>query len=218
VRGIRARARAGAPQPLCYNTRHMSRKRSWRVAVLLVATALGLTPVRPGDAALFLLTERDRGEAIRVGKRSVLSEEFGGEWVVAGAGGQRVVVMTPFHRLALAARNSAFQHRELRARDIDALLKEHEGKLTFWATLRGPKADFARFYGAGLLVQQEEIKPTFTQNERTALREDDGRFTARCIYVFPVERLDPKAKVLLVVRDPDEKPVARFTVDLSTMR
>ena len=196
----------------------MSRKRSWRVAVLFLAAALGLTPARPVDAAVFVLTERDRGEALRIGKRSVLSEEFGGEWMVAGPGGQRVVVMTPFHRLALAARNSAFQHRELRPRDINTLLKEHEGKLIFWATLRGPKADFARFYGAALMVRQEEIKPTFTQNERTALRDDDGRFTARCIYVFPSEGLDPKAKVLLVVRDPDEKPVARFTVDLSVMR
>lgn len=195
----------------------MSRKCSWRVAVLLAA-ALGLTAARPADAALFVLTERDRSEAIRVGKRSVLSEEFGGEWMVAGVGGQRVVVMTPFHRLALAARNSAFQHRELRPRDINALLKEHEGKLIFWTTLRGSKADFARFYGAALLVQQEEIKPTFSQNERTALRDDDGRFIARCIYVFPMEGIDPRAKVLLVVRDPDEKPVARFTVDLSSMR
>lgn len=196
----------------------MSRKRSWRAAVLLLAAALWLTPARPLDAALFALTERDRTEAIRVGKRSVLGEEFGAEWTVAGVGGQTVVVMTAFHRLALAARNSAFQNRELKPRDIDALLQEHEGKLLFWATLRGAKADFARFYAPALMVQQEEIKPTFTQNERTAARDDDGRFTARCLYVFPVEGLNPKAKVLLVVRDPDEKQVARFAVDLSAMR
>lgn len=196
----------------------MSRKRSWRAAVLLLAAALGLTPARPLDAALFVLTERDRTEAIRVGKRSVLSEEFGAEWTVAGVGGQTVVVMTAFHRLALAARNSAFQNREMKPRDIDALLKEHEGKLVFWATLRGAKVDFARFYAPALMVRQGEIKPTFTQNERTAARDDDGRFTARCLYVFPVEGLNPKAKVLLVVRDPDEKQVARFTVDLSVMR
>ncbi len=75
-----------------------------------------------------------------------------------------------------------------------------------------------RFYAPALLVQQEEIRPTFTQNERTAKPDEDGRFTARCIYVFPSEGLDPMAKLLLVVRDPDERQVARFTVDLSAMR
>lgn len=196
----------------------MNWKRSWRAAVLLVGAACALAPTRPAGAALLVLSERDRSEAIRVGKRSVLGEEFGGEWKVAGVGGQSVVVMTAFHRLALAARNSAFQNRELKPRDIDSLLKEHEGKLIVWATLRGAKADFARFYAPVLLVQQEEIRPTFTQNERTAKADEDGRFTARCMYVFPSERLDSKAKVLLVVRDPDERQVARFTVDLSAMR
>ncbi len=196
----------------------MSRKRSWRLAVLLLAAGLWLAPTQRLDAALFTLTERDRADAIRTGKRSVLSEEFGAEWTVAGVGGQTVVVMTAFHRLALASRNSAFQNRELKPRDIDALLKAHEGKLVFWATLRGSRADFARFYAPGLLVQQEEIKPAFTQNERTAIRDDDGRFTARCLYVFPTEALDPKSKVLLIVRDPEEKQTARFTVDLSAMR
>jgi hypothetical protein len=196
----------------------MNWKRSWRAAVLLVGAACALALTRPAGAALLVLSERDRSEAIRVGKRSVLGEEFGGEWKVAGVGGQSVVVMTAFHRLALAARNSAFQNRELKPRDIDSLLKEHQGKLIFWATLRGAKADFARFYAPVLLVQQEEIRPTFTQNERTAKADEDGRFTARCMYVFPSEGLNSKAKVLLVVRDPDERQVARFTVDLSAMR
>ncbi len=196
----------------------MNSKRSWRAAVLLVGAAFALAPARPADAALLVLTERDRSEAIRVGKRSVLAEEFGGEWKVTGVGGQSVVVMTAFHRLALAARNSAFQNRALKPRDIDSLLKAHDGKLIFWATLRGGKADFARFYAPVLLVQQEEIRPTFTQNERTAKADEDGRFTARCMYVFPSEGLNSNAKVLLVVRDPDERQVARFTVDLSGMR
>jgi hypothetical protein len=196
----------------------MNWKCSWRAVALLVGAAFAHAPARPADAALLVLTERDRGEAIRVGKRSVLSEEFGGEWKVAGVGGQSVVVMTAFHRLALAARNSAFQNRELKPRDIESLLKAHDGKLIFWATLRGGKADFARFYAPVLLVQQEEIRPTFTQNERTAKADDDGRFTARCMYVFPSEGLNSNAKVLLVVRDPDERQVARFTVDLSAMR
>jgi hypothetical protein len=36
--------------------------------------------------------------------------------------------------------------------------------------------------------------------------------------VFPAEGLDPRATVTLLVRNGDEKLVAKFTVDLSTMR
>jgi hypothetical protein len=69
-----------------------------------------------------------------------------------------------------------------------------------------------------LVAGRQEIKPEFVQNERTALREEDGRYTARCLYVFPADGLDPKARVALVVRDSDERPMAQFTVDLSAMR
>ena len=196
----------------------MSRKRSWCLAALLLAAGLWQQPPRPVDAALFTLTERDQAEAVRIGRRSVVSEEFGAEWTVAGGSGQRLVVMTGFHRLALAARNSAFQNQELKPKDIESLLKETEGRLVLWVTLRGGKSDFARFFAPALMWQQQEIKAAFAQNERTALRDDDGRYTARCMYVFPIEGLDPKGKVLLVVRDPDDKQVARFTVDLSAMR
>jgi hypothetical protein len=36
--------------------------------------------------------------------------------------------------------------------------------------------------------------------------------------VFPNTGLKPSGAVALVVRDPDKKQVAKFTVDLSTMR
>ena len=87
-----------------------------------------------------------------------------------------------------------------------------------WATLRGGAPDFARFYAPLLLRGQQEIKPSFAQNERTALREEDGSYTARCMYVFPANELDAKGRVVLLVKDQEAKPVARFTVDLAAMR
>jgi hypothetical protein len=69
-----------------------------------------------------------------------------------------------------------------------------------------------------LVARQQEIKASFAQNERTALRDNDGQFTARCLYVFPAEGVDPKATVTLLVRDVEEKVVAKFTVDLAAMR
>lgn len=183
-----------------------------------MAAWLSLICSTPLDAASFTLTPQDREEAMRVGRRSVTSESWAGEWRVAGDAGQVVTVMTPFHRLALAARNSAFQDKELKPRDVESVLKEQQGKVVLWATLRGAKVDFARFFTPALMARQQEIKASFSQNERTALRGDDGTFTARCLYVFPAEGLDPRTTVTLLVRDGDDKVVARFTVDLSAMR
>ena len=140
-----------------------------------MAAGLSLICSAPIDAALFTLTPQDRDEAVRVGRRSVTTENWGSEWRVGGGEGQVLTVMTPFHRLALAARNSAFQDKELRPRDVESALKDQQGKVVLWATLRGAKADFARFYTPALVARQQEIKASFTQNERTALRGEDGQ-------------------------------------------
>jgi hypothetical protein len=184
----------------------------------MLAAVLSLTWISPLDALLLTLSPRDREEAVLTGRRSVIDDGWGGEWRVDADAGQRVMVMTPFHRLALAARNSAFQDREMKPQEVESVLKNQEGKLVFWATLRGSRADFARFYAPALVARRHEIKAAFAQNERTALRGDDGQFTARCVYVFPGEDVDPRGIVTLLVRDPEEKVVAKFTVDLSTMR
>ena len=173
----------------------------------------------PLDAASFALTAPERDAAIRIGKRSITTEDFGAEWKVNGeAPGQVVLVMTPFHRLALAARNSAFRNEELRPRDVEAATKSQDSVLTLWTTLKGNRADFARFYTPVLMNGSREIKPSFAQNERTARREEDGSFTARCVYVFPADGLKRDDRVTLVVKDAEAKPVARFNMDLAAMR
>ena len=171
------------------------------------------------EAASFTLTPQQRDAAMEMGRQSVTSDRFGTEWKVGGDGtAEGLVVMTPFYRLALAARNATFKSEELKPKDVDALLKEQEGKLTVWATLKGPKADFARFYIPVLMSGPQQIKPTFTQNERTARREDDGAYTARCLYVFPAEALKSNEPVTLIVKNPEGKDIAKFSVNLSAMR
>ncbi len=191
---------------------------SRRHAAWIVCAISWLAAVTSPEAASFSLTPEQRSAAMGVGKKSIVTEQWAGEWKVGDGPGQFVVVMTPFHRLALAARNSAFKQEDVKAKDVETLVKNEEGRLTLWAVLRGPRVDFARFFQPVLVAGGQEIKASFVQNERTALREDDGRFTARCLYVFPVEGVDPQATVTLLVRDVDAKPVARFTVNLSTMR
>lgn len=194
-------------------------KRFGSCCLLVLAVGGCLLTVSRLDAASFTLTPEQRDDAIRMGKRSIVSGAFDAEWSVSGAeAGQALMVMTPFHRLALAARNSAFKSQELKPQDVEALLKEQAGTLTLWATLRGGAADFARFYTPLLVSGREQIKPSFTQNERTARREDDGSYTARCMYVFPSGGLKPNDTVTLIVKGSDDKQVAKFTVDLSAMR
>jgi hypothetical protein len=171
------------------------------------------------DAVSLTLSPKERDAAIEMGRQSIITDRFGGEWKVSGEGaGEALVVMTPFHRLALAARNSAFKSEELKPKDVDALVREQEGKLTLWATLRGGKVDFARFYTPLLVNGQRQIKASFTQNERTARREDDGGYTARCLYVFPTEGLKPGEPLTLIVKDTNDAQVAKFTLNLSAMR
>ncbi len=173
----------------------------------------------PLSAASFSLTPRETEEAIRFGQRSVVSEDFDREWKIAGASGESLTVVTPFFRLVQAARNATFKSETLKPQEIDSLLKERQGKLFFWASLRGRQADFSRWYRAVLLVSgKDEIKPSFVQNERTPLRQEDGRFLSRSLYVFPTDGLAPKGRVTLVVRDKDEHEVAKFPIDLSAMR
>jgi hypothetical protein len=192
----------------------------WRLSpVFFLWLMLLLWPAAGARAATFTLGERDQESAIAAGRQSIFAADFDAEWQVTNPAGDTLTVMTPFHRLALAARNAAFRNDALRPRDIETLVRSVTGKLEFWATLHGTGPDFARFYAPTLLpAGQAAIRPSFVQNERTALPEGGGRYAARCLYVFPSEGLSPNGRVKLVVRTPSELEVAAFTVDLATMR
>jgi hypothetical protein len=69
-----------------------------------------------------------------------------------------------------------------------------------------------------LIAGARHVEPTFTQNERTPVRAEDGKFLARCVYAFPTKALSGSSKVILVVRDSDGHDVTSFTVDLASMR
>jgi hypothetical protein len=187
------------------------------VRVLVVALAL-LASGSVADAASFTLTPEQKQEALRLGERSITHDTYDDEWRVRGSDGATVSVLTPFHRLVVAGRHAGFKKESLRPGDADKLLKEQAGRLVVWVSLRGKSEDFARFYEPRLLVGDRQVKPSFVQNERTAVRQEDGAFVARCVYGFPVQDLSGKSKVALVVADAQGTDVGQFTIDLSTMR
>jgi hypothetical protein len=191
----------------------MTRRRlGW---IVFLSWVLGSAPL---SAASLQLTPKEIEEAILTGQRSVTDQEFGVEWQVVNSADTTVTVLTPFYRVAQEARNAAFNDKSLKPREVNRVVREARGRLAFWAAFRGPREDFARWYRPVLLVRGQEIKASFVQNERTALRQEDGRYLARCLYSFPTEGLRPRDRITLSVRNQDGREVARFTVDLATMR
>lgn len=181
---------------------------------MLAVLAVGSDAV----AASFTLTDADKRAAIRTGERSVTTESFDREWRVTNGGGETATVLTPFHRLTVAARHAAFKNDPLKPAEADRVLKEDAKRLVVWVNLRGRAEDFARFYVPRLVAGEREIRATFVQNERTAVRQEDGAYLARCVYGFPIQDLTGKARVALVVADADGRDVSRFAIDLAGMR
>lgn len=185
--------------------------------VLALLTLLVSTP--PAGAALLTLSDREQAEALRVGQRSVTKETgFDAEWRVDNAAGEHLTVITPFYRLALAARNAAFKNEVMKPREQDRMLRDLRDRLMFWVHLQGAREDFARYYTPRLLVDDLEIEPVFVQNERTGLRQTNGSFLARSTYAFPTKDVTGQSKVVLVIRDPEGQLVSRFALDLAKMR
>jgi hypothetical protein len=184
----------------------------------LVAAAFVALASLDAHAAAFTLSETQKQEAMRVGAASITAETFDAEWRVKNGGGESVTVLTPFHRLAIAARNAAFKDEPLKPSEPDRVLRQDGNRLVLWVHLRGRTEGFARFYKPRLRAGSQEIKPAFVQNEHTAARQPDGAYLARCVYGFPARDLPETGRVALVVSDADGREVSRFTIDLSTMR
>jgi hypothetical protein len=177
---------------------------------MAVVLALGVAGV---EAAALVLDEKEIGQALEVGQRSTTTDTaFDAEWRITNAAGEVTLVVTPFYRLALAARQAAFQGQALRPSERTRVLREQRDRLPMWVRLRGDREDFVS--GAG---GSTEISPSFVQNERTALRED-GAFVARCVYGFPTREITGTSQGTLVVRDAGGGEVSRFSIDLARMR
>lgn len=185
--------------------------------IALAVLALALAPALAAGAAM-TLDDDGRREAISTGEKSVGNDAFDTEWRVNNDRGESVSVLTPFHRLVVAARHATFNGKPLKPGDPEKILKENRDRLVFLVELQGASENFARFYLPRLVVADREIQPAFVQNERTASRQNDGRYRAHCLYGFPNRDLDGHAKAALIVADGNGRDVSRFAIDLGKMR
>jgi hypothetical protein len=187
------------------------------VAALALGSALSIAAGTAAAASL-VLADADKRQAISYGSKSVHQERFDAEWRVTNEAGDRVTVLTPFHRLAIAARHAAFKNQALRPNEPDRLLREQKDRLVFLAEIRGPRPDFTRGLVPELVVGDRTLKAAFVQNEHTPARQEDGRYLAQCVWAFPTKELAERARVTLRVRDGDGREAGRFTIDLGAMR
>ena len=190
-------------------------------AVLILGSLLLVGAPRPARALVGDLTADGIRQAMEAGAASITKEEFGEEWQLRLPGGEEVVVSTPFSRLALAARQAAMKGESLSDRQQKEQIDRGKGRIQLLVTMHGPPpGTFARWYQPVLVVNGQEVKPVFVQNERTPLRTEDGRLAARNVYVFPLEGLPENGSVTLVVRGapPEQKEVLRGKLDLGKFR
>ena len=167
------------------------------------------------------LTDEGVREAVNAGIAAITKEEFAEEWQLRLPGGEEVVVSTPFSRLALAARQAAMKGESLTDKQRQEQIDRGKGRIQLLVTMHGgPARDFARWYHPVLVVNGQEVKAVFVQNERTPLRQEDGRLAARNVYVFPIEGLPANGAVTLLVRGapPEQKEVLRARLDLGKFR
>jgi hypothetical protein len=189
--------------------------RSGVLGVLLAAVA----PLPCAAALIPVLSGAQIEEALEAGRQGVAQEDFGDEWRLPLPDGAEIVVATPFSRLAAAARQATFKGEPLTDKQRQEQIDRGKGKIQLLVTAFGSTVDFARWYVPVLLVGGREVKATFTQNERTALKLPDGRYAARNVYVFPVEGLPARGTVTLLVRQSvEQRDVLRTLLDLSKFR
>jgi len=194
-------------------------RRAWAARVGVVTALAVVLAAGPAGALVPQLGPAEVEEALELGRQSIAQEDFGDEWRLPLADGGELAVTTPFARLAFAARQAAFRGEPLSDKLRQEAIDRGKDRLQLLVAVPGPAVDFARWFQPVLLVGSREVKPSFTQNERTALRREDGRFVARNLYVFPLEAVPARGTVTLVVRHAiDGKEVLRTSIDLANMR
>lgn len=185
----------------------------WGLAALVMGAG-----VAPAAALVPALSDADVTAAIEAGTAGMTQDDFGEEWLLRPEGGE-IAVSTPFSRLAHAARQAALKGTPLTDKQRQEQIDRGKDRIQLVVTLQGRTGDFARWFQPVLLNGAAEVKASFVQNERTALRLEDGRYAARNVYVFPLEGLPPEGAVTLVVRNaPDGKEVWRARIELGKLR
>ncbi len=202
-------------------------KRGWVatiIAVVIIGTLIILAqkkPVKNEIAAVpnthLAMTDEEISAAVNYGKsrKDDLLIDFEKPWTVFlgyGSGKGSATIFTPYHCLALMARNSAGGNSDMDTEALCRLCAENHKEPYFEVTLYGDEDDFDRDYKAVVLKDGREIPidKTFHQGYDQAR---EYTISSRQNLYFSADVLQNKGKVTLRIVKPKE-PSLDFLFDL----
>jgi len=165
----------------------------------------------------FSLSTVEISTAVNYGKshRDDLLVDFEKPWTVFlgyGSGKGSATIFTPYHCLALMARNSAKDNPEIDAESLCRLCAENHKGLYFEITLYGNDDFFDRDYKAVILQDGREIPILKTFHQGYDQAREYMVSSQQKLY-FPADILQEKGKITLRIVKPKKAPLD-FVFDL----
>jgi len=200
-------------------------KKGWLVVIVAVAVVgalVYLAPKRPDKTERVIpktmnLPDADISAAINYGKnhKDDLLVDFEKPWNVFlgyGSGKGSATIFTPYHYLALMARNSVRDNSDMDTKVICRLYAENYKDLYFELTLYGDDDGFDRDYKAVVLKDGQEIPilKTFHQGYDQAR---EYTISGQQKLYLPANILQEKGKITLRIVKPNASPLD-FVFDL----
>jgi len=189
-------------------------------ALLLALLLVGLAPTQ-ARAIWVDLTPEQSDQALKVGGFQASmgnSAKFMEKWSVnLGAGKGAALLMTEFLAVAFAAESAAKSMQSLQPWEVQDARARASGKLVFSVTTFGDKPEYADALRGWVIDGKREIQNTHWQNG-TPEPAEGGGYVADSTFWFPMEGVDPDAKITLVIRQSGTDREWRFPFDLGQMR
>jgi hypothetical protein len=199
-------------------------RKARRAAVVVPALAAVLMTgllARPAQAIWVDLTPEQTEQALKIGGFQASmgnSARFMEKWSVnLGPGKGAALLMTEFLSVAFAAEAASRNFASLQPWEVQDARARASGKLVFSVTTFGDKADYADGLRGWVIDGKREVQNTHWQNG-TPEPAEGGGYVADSTFWFPMEGIDPEAKITLLIRHEATGKEWRFPFDLSQMR
>lgn len=192
----------------------------WVALGLLAFAALAMVPGQ-ARAIWVNLTPEQKDQALKIGGFQASMgnpTRFMEKWSVnLGPGKGAALLMTEFLSIAFAAEDASKNFKSLQPWEVEDARARASGKLVFSVTTFGDQPGYAQALRGWVVDGKREIQNTHWQNG-TAEAAEGGGYVADSTFWFPMEGIDPEAKITLVIRQSGTEKEWRFPFDLSQMR
>lgn len=212
---------AHAITPTARPRRDRTARRAVVVVPLLAAVLLSGPAIRPAAAIWVNLTPEQTERALKIGGFQASmgnSARFMEKWSVnLGPGKGAALLMTEFLSVAFAAEAAAKNFASLQPWEVQDARARASGKLVFSVTTFGDNANYADGLRGWVIDGKRQVQNTHWQNG-TPEPAEGGGYVADSTFWFPMEGIDPEAKITLLIRHAGTGREWRFPFDLSQMR